>query len=287
LSNSPDKLAIIAGAGQLPQLLAEGCRAQGRAFLMVKMRGQSSETLGPEPVIEAEVERFGVLFDALRDKDCGSVVFAGRIDRPDLKLERLDDTTRALASRLIPAIGRGDGTILRLIASIFEEQGFVVDATHEILPDLLALSGAMGKHAPSVEDMSDIRRAIEITYELGVLDLGQAAVVAQGQCLGLETLQGTDMMLGFVKDTMRNLRPNPSGSRGVLVKSPRPSQDLRMDMPAIGVRTVELAAKAGLAGIAIKSGAVLMLDRDKIIACADQLGLFVFGTSDDLGADKL
>ncbi|NOX39955.1 MAG: UDP-2,3-diacylglucosamine diphosphatase LpxI [Alphaproteobacteria bacterium] len=285
MSNNPDKLAIIAGAGQLPQLLADACRAQGRAFSVVKMRGQSLDWLGAETVIEAEIERFGALFEALRTDNCGSVVFAGRIDRPNLQLERLDDVTRTLAPRLIPAIGRGDGTILRLIASIFEDQGLVIKAAHEILPELLALSGVMGQHAPSALDLADIARAEVLTGGLGQLDLGQAAVVAQGQCLGLETLQGTDIMLGFVAKTAQNLRPNPDGAKGVLFKGPKPSQDLRMDMPAIGVTSVELAAKAGLAGIAIKSGAVLMLDRAEIIARADQLGLFIYGTSDGLGAD--
>ena len=119
----------------------------------------------------------------------------------------------------------------------------------------------------------DAERGSRILAALGPMDVGQAAVVAAGQVLGVETVQGTDAMLRFVAETAPGSR---HGTGGVLVKMPKPGQDLRFDMPAIGPATVKAAAKAGLAGIFIESGKVLLLDRAKILHAAAEANLFIF-----------
>jgi DUF1009 family protein len=137
-----------------------------------------------------------------------------------------------------------------------------VVGAHALRPDLVAEAGCLaGGPLPG-----DVARARAVLDALGPLDVGQAAVAARGQVLGIETLQGTDAMLDFVARTA-------PGSGGVLVKRPKPGQDLRFDMPAIGPDTVRHAAAAGLAGIEIAAGRVLLLDRDAVLAACAETGL--------------
>ncbi|MBL3554656.1 LpxI family protein, partial [Rhodovulum sulfidophilum] len=119
-------------------------------------------------------------------------------------------------------------------------------------------------------------RAAAIVAALGASDLGQGAVVAQGLCLAVETLPGTDAMLAWVADVAGACRPDPKGAKGVLCKAPKPSQDRRVDLPAIGPATVEAAHRAGLAGIAVEAGGVLVLEPEETLARADALGLFLW-----------
>ncbi len=272
-------LAIVAGQGALPGRIAERCAQLGRKYQIVRMRGQApGGDEEPSPII-AEFERLGALFAAIRAAGCGEVVFAGAMTRPDLDPARFDAETARLAPRLIPDIGSGDDRTLRAIASIFEVAGFGVVAAHALLPELLATAGTMGQLAPTAADLADTERAAVIVAALGAADIGQGAVVAQGLCLGAETLQGTDAMLAFVGTTPRTLWPDPTGARGVLFKAPKPGQDQRMDLPAIGPATIRNAFDAGLGGVAVQAGGVLMLDRAATIDVADRLGLFVFGLS--------
>ncbi|NOX73980.1 MAG: LpxI family protein [Alphaproteobacteria bacterium] len=269
-------LAIIAGRGNLPQMLAVECARIGRPHVVVRIAGMALDWVEDQTLIEAEFERFGALFDALKAVNCPSVVFAGGVDRPNLDMTRLDARTQAILPVLAAKMAGGDGGTLQAVADIFEAEGFVIEAAHEVLAGLLAVAGVLGAIAPTEADLADITRAAEITTALGVVDVGQGAVAAQGLCLGVESLQGTDAMLGFVARS-QDLRPDPAGGRGVLFKGAKPGQDRRMDLPVIGPDTLENAAKAGLGGVAVRAGQVLILERDKTIAAANRLGLFLYG----------
>jgi DUF1009 family protein len=146
-----------------------------------------------------------------------------------------------------------------------------------VLADLLVPAGVLTRAAPCRADREDAERAAAIVAALGGADVGQAAVVAQGICLGVESIQGTDALLAFVARTADGYRPDPDGARGVLYKAPKPGQDWRMDLPAVGAATVEGARTAGLAGLVLPAGSVLMLGREATVAAADAAGLFIWG----------
>jgi DUF1009 family protein len=179
-----------------------------------------------------------------------------------------------LAPRVIRGLAAGDDRTLRMVAGIFEAEGFAVRAPQEILTDLVAPAGVLTRAAPGETDRRDAARAAAIVAALGAVDVGQGAVVAGGICLGLESIQGTDAMLDFVARTAGPVRPK--GARGVLFKAPKPGQDRRMDLPAIGPGTVEGAARAGLAGVAVEAGGVMVLDLAATVAAADAAGLFLW-----------
>ena len=177
----------------------------------------------------------------------------------------------AIAPKLMAALGQGDDATLRFILSLFEDQGFEVVGAHEALPGLLLPDGCLTDAIPAPDALSDANRAAEIVAKLGEADVGQGAVVAGGICLAVETIGGTDRMLQGVAGLPSALR----GQGGVLFKATKPGQDLRVDMPAIGPETVAAAAEAGLAGIAIQSGKVLVIDAKIVTERAEKTGLFV------------
>lgn len=217
-------------------------------------------------------ERFGEMFAALRDAGVTELVFAGGLARPDLDPANFDAKMRQLAPGFLAAMQGGDDGLLRAVIAAFEAEGFTVRGAHELLPDLTAAPGRLAGPKPTETDLQDAARARAILTALGPLDIGQGAVVAGGQALGVETVQGTDAMLRFVAETPPRLRRR---GRGVLVKAPKPGQDLRIDMPAIGPATIDAASGAGLAGIVIDAHRVLLIDRAETLCAADAAGLFV------------
>jgi UDP-2,3-diacylglucosamine hydrolase len=251
--------AIIAGAGALPGLLL----AAGPAHV-VRLHGVSSEPQDA-PDIVARFERFGALFDDLRAAGITHLAFAGALSRPAFDPALMDPETMALMPRIAAAIGQGDDTLLREIAAIFEEQGFCVQGACDLRPDLLAEPGPI-IGAVNAAQQADAYRARAVLAALGPLDVGQGAVAAGGQVIGVETLQGTDAMLRFVAATA-------PGSGGVFVKRPKPGQDIRMDTPVIGPATVMKVAEAGLSGIEIAAGSVLILDREATCDAAEAAGI--------------
>ncbi len=275
-SDNEPPLAIIAGSGMLPRLIAEECARRQRPYQVVRSEGTDLDWISGHPVISAAFEKPGRLFASLRQAGCRDVAFAGGIRRPKLRPMRFDVKAFRLAPQIFKAVRSGDDNALRIVSSIFEEEGFRVVASHTILTDLLAPSGVLTQLSPSEDDMADAARAAEIARALGTADVGQGVVVAQGICLGLESIQGTDAMLEFVSQTGAAFRPDPEGARGVLLKAPKPGQDWRSDLPAVGPQTITNAHKAGLAGVVIEAGGVLMLGLDATVERADALGLFIW-----------
>ncbi|WP_439138251.1 LpxI family protein [Roseicyclus sp.] len=244
--------AIIAGAGALPLLVA----AAGPA-IVVRFADAPGGTGHAD--LRARFEQLGKLFTDLKAHGVDELCLAGAMQRVGFAQELLDPETKALLPRLATAMGQGDDALLRSIVAIFEEQGFTIRGAHELRPDLVARAGDLCGQAIAPADTA---RARALLAAIGPLDVGQAAVAAQGQILGIETLQGTDALLRFVGETM-------PGSGGVLVKRAKPGQDLRVDMPAIGPETIALCAQAGLKGIELQADHVLLLDGDAVrAACA-------------------
>lgn len=260
-------LAILSGGGALPLMLAQAYPNAMRVVFDGVPHGLA------DPVNTHKFEKMGGVFAALHQAGVDRIVLAGGLGRPALNPAEFDAGMMAIAPRLLPALQGGDDAILRLVITVFEEQGFEVVGAHELLRDVTVPEGQMAGDAPSKTALTDAARACDILLALSPLDVGQGAVVAAGQCLGIETLQGTDAMLRFVGDTPDRLRR----AKGVLVKAPKKGQDLRVDMPAIGPDTVHNAAAAGLEGIVVSAGKVLMLERDATLAAFETTGLFLIG----------
>lgn len=275
VSRKQETLGVIAGRGALPRLLVEAEKRRGGGVFVVAIRRAAEDWVQAHPHCWSGLGQVGRIFSSLNEAGCDRVAFAGGVVRPGLLNVRFDLTAFTVAAQMARLLRGGDDGLLRGIAQIFEERGFRLVAPHEILKDLLAPEGVMGKRRPSAEDMRDIERAAEIVTSLGTADVGQAAVVAQGRCLGLETVQGTDAMLQrLIGDNRRAGASIPSGT---LYKAPKPQQDWRLDLPAIGPQTLKNAKDAGLNGVAVQAGGVFLLDVVGAIEAADKNNLFLYG----------
>jgi DUF1009 family protein len=165
------------------------------------------------------------------------------------------------------------------IGRILEQDGFRMVGIKDVAPDLLMPEGCLTRAAPDADAAADIARGSEVLRALSPFDIGQAAVVIDGHVVGVEDIEGTDGLLARVARLRREGRIRASAARGVLGKAPKSGQDLRFDLPTIGPRTIEGAAAAGLAGIAIVAGNTIVVEPQAMIEAADASGMFVTGLS--------
>ena len=260
------KLAIIAGAGGLPAALVA---ALSDRPLICALEGFTPAGLTADQSFR--IERLAVFLGWLEDQGVTTVTFAGAVQRPRLDPSLFDPATATMVPRLLAAMGQGDDATLREVLSIFTEFGFAIAGVAEIAPHLVPgpglYAGTLG-----TQDEADAARAEAIVAAMGAVDVGQGCVVAGGLCLAVETLPGTDAMLAFTAQIPTGLRR----AKGLFYKAPKPTQDRRIDLPTLGVQTVENAAAAGLGGIVWQAGGVVCLDLPAMQAKANDLGLFLW-----------
>lgn len=269
-------IAIIAGQGNLPKELAQHLLEQNPLVVIVQFQGVLLDWCDGYTVIPAQFEKPNALFKSLKRLGIDQVVFAGAMTRPKLNPLKFDLTLLKLAPTLLPSLKSGDNTTLSLVIKIFEDNGFTILGAHEVLPNLVASKGILTKQSPTEADKQDTERAFGIITAMSAADVGQACVVAQGLCLGVETIQGSDVMLTWVAQSAGAYRHDPNGGQGVFVKLPKAGQDLRVDLPTIGPNTIHAVHNAGLAGIVISQGSVMILDQDECISLANEYGLFIW-----------
>lgn len=257
-------LALVSGKGALPALVAG---AQAKPPLVCVLDGFAPEGLNAD--ITFRLERLGSFLADLKARGVTEVCFCGAIERPPFDPTKLDAETMPLVPVMMQAMGAGDDGALRAVMELFEAQGMTVRAAHDLAPDLMAPAGVLSRLQPDDQMHADVARADAVLAALAPVDVGQGCVVGAGQVWGIETTGGTDHMLATL--------PERAGrSKAVLVKAPKEGQDLRVDMPAIGPDTVMAVAGAGLAGLVVQAGSVLILKRAETIAAADAAGLVLW-----------
>jgi DUF1009 family protein len=279
-----DTLGLIAGGGGLPLEIARSCEAAGRPVFVIRLAGLATPELRRYPGADVGLAEFGRCVKALRGAGCRNVTFAGDVRRPDFAALKPDLHALKHLPAVAAAARRGDDALLRAILGVFEKEGFVVESSKVAGGSLLLAKGPFGAIEPEPDHAADIEKALEAARAIGRLDIGQGAVACGGVVLALEAQEGTDAMLARCAELPQTLRGAPGARRGVLAKAPKPGQDLRVDLPTIGARTIEKAAAAGLAGIVGEAGGLLLVDGAAIREAADRLGLFVLGVDEGDGA---
>ena len=266
-------IGILAGGGRLPLMLAQSIAARGRRVHIIAIVGEAEGAIARFPHTWVHWGEVGRIVATLRKQGCGELVIAGAVRRPDLLKLRPDLGLLKSLPQIVPLLGGGDDSVLRRVVGFLEGKGFNVRGAHEVAPELVAADGMIGKVRLSACELGDARLGFAVRRALAASDAGQAVVVAQGRVLAIEGVEGTDAMLGRLA---RRAFPRAPRS-GVLAKGPKPGQELRVDMPVIGPRTVENALAAGLAGVVVEAGCVLILERGEMLALADREGCAVYG----------
>jgi DUF1009 family protein len=265
------KLGIIAGGGTLPALLAKACVESGRDYFLLALEGFADPaTVKNCPHAWIRLGDAGKGLGLLRENQVDELVLAGVVRRPSLKELRPD----AWAVRLFTKLGKawiGDDSLLSAVVKALENEGFPVVGSDTILSEYLAVPGPYGAVLPDDVARADMERGFAVVRQLGALDIGQAAIIQQGIVLGVEGAEGTNALI------QRCAALHREGPGGVLVKARKPGQERRVDLPAIGRDTLQIAIDSGLRGIAFEAGGVFVFDRDDAIHLADQAGLFIIG----------
>jgi UDP-2,3-diacylglucosamine hydrolase len=271
-------VGVIAGGGAMPFAVADSLAARGIAPVVFALKGAC------DPV---RVERFrhhwisvgqlGRATKLFRSEGCRDLIFIGTLMRPALSEIRLDWGTIRVMAKVMTAFRGGDDHLLSGIGRILEQDGFRMVGIRDVAPDILMPEGGIARAAPDPAATADIARGREVLRALGPFDIGQAVVVIDGHVVAVEDIEGTDGLLARVARLRDERRIRAKAGRGVLVKAPKSGQDLRFDLPAVGPKTIEGAARAGLAGIAIIAGHTIAAESQAMIEAADRAGLFIQG----------
>lgn len=277
-SRTSSPVGLIAAGGGLPFAVADSLAARGRACVVFALRGACDAK---------RVERFrhhwisvgqlGRTLQLFRSEGCRDLVFIGTLVRPSLSEIRLDWAALRVIGQVWSAFRGGDDHLLSGIGRILEREGFRMVGIKDVAPDLLMPDGCLTRTTPNADAAADIARGREVLAALSPFDVGQAAVVIDGHVVGVEDIEGTDGLLARIARLREQGRIRAAPKRGVLVKAPKSSQDLRFDLPTIGPRTVEGALAGGLAGIAVLAGNTLVAEPQAMIERADAAGLFIAG----------
>lgn len=272
MEKSQKKLGIIAGGGIIPKLLIDFCKANGRPYFALAIEGNADRAYFDKSVHcqWIRIGQAGTGFKRFLEEQVEEVVMIGTIHRPTLAELVPDLRTTAFFAKLgIKSIG--DDGILRALVKEIESEKMRVVGVHEVMPELLVKEGNLTSHKPDKQAKADIARGVEVAWSLGQLDVGQAVVVQQGLVLGVEGIEGTDELIKRCQNYRRK------GEGGVLVKLRKPQQDMRIDLPTIGVRTVENAYQSGLKGLAVHAGNALIVDEKAVLALAQKYKMFLVG----------
>ena len=270
--NKDRKLGIICGGGDLPEKIISWCKKINRPYFALAIKDNADEKYFDENVNHTwiRIGQAGTGFKRLKDEGVKEIVLIGTIKRPTLSDLVPDLRTAAFFAKL-GAKALGDDGILRAVVKEIEEEKMKVVGIQEVIPDLLAPLGVLTKEKPNKEDNEDIKRGIEVGTVLGRLDVGQSVVIQQGLVLGVEGIEGTDKLIIRCNDYKRK------GKAPILVKLRKPEQDMRIDLPTIGVKTVENAHNSGFKGIAVHAGNTLVVNQEEVIKLANKYKMFIVG----------
>ena len=272
-------LAILAAGGAVPFQVAKAATAAGRKVMVIGLDGEADERLRSFPYTALKWGQLARVQDLIEAEGVRDVVMIGSVNkRPDFRNLGVDLGTLRLLPLILKAMTGGDDTVLRNFIKLLEERGFRVLGAHEVAPELVAVAGRIAGPRASQAVLDDARIAMHAARAIGGRDIGQAAVAVDGLVLAVEAVEGTDAMLERVAALRASGRVHWSGRAGVLAKCSKPQQDLRVDMPTIGPRTVAAVVEAGLAGIAIEAGRVMIAERDGTVKAANDSGTFLFAT---------
>ena len=265
-----EKVGIIAGGGQFPVLLCRAARAQGREVVVLALEGEADPALKAEAsrLVPFKLGQLGRIINSFKESGVSRVVMAGSVAKPRLFSGGLRPDAKLIS--LLPKVKHlrlHDDGLLRTLAQVLAGEGLtVVDSTF-LLPELRTPAGVLSRRKPTRRERGDAEYGFRLAKELGRFDIGQCLVVRQKAVLAVEAMEGTD-------ETIRR-GGALGGGRATVIKVAKPGQDLRFDLPSVGLTTIQTMALSGCSSLVLEAGRTLTFDREAMLALADKKGIAV------------
>jgi UDP-2,3-diacylglucosamine hydrolase len=271
------KLGIIAGNGRFPFLVLDAARAQGYEVVVAAIKEETSPEIESRgaTVHWLSLGELSKLIETFRREGVTRAVMAGQVKhkqifssiRPDWRLAKL----------LLSLDLRNTDALLGAVAKVLADEGIVLENSTALLEPLLAKAGVLTKRAPSPREIKNIDYGREVAHALGLHDIGQTVVIAENACVAVEAMEGTDATIARAGQIMASLDPDKSvlDRSLTVVKIAKPKQDMRFDVPVVGVNTIEVMRVAGATCLALDAGKCLLLDGDAVIVAADAAGIAI------------
>jgi hypothetical protein len=270
-SNQKNILGIFAGRGNLPKILIEQCKKEGRKFILFLLNSEDYlidySPFNPVFLSYGSVEEF---LEILKNKNIQEMVFVGAVNKPNFSEIKVDKTGAILVAKILANKILGDDAVLRTVINFFEKRGVKILPINEILDCVISKKTVLSKIKPDENDLENIKIAEEAIKYFAKFDVGQSLVVSQKQIIAVEALEGTDNMIDRCKNLVCNYKEN-----AILVKVKKPKQTKKADLPTIGIDTVENCYKAGIKGISVQAKSTLILEKEEVIKKIDQLQMFL------------
>ena len=276
------KLGLIAGNGRFPFLLLDAARARGFAVTVAAIREETDPEINHRGAVDEKISvhwlslgELSRLIDIFHKEGVSTAVMAGQVKhkqifssiRPDWRLAKL----------LLNLRTRNTDMLLGAVAKVLGDEGIELISSTSFLEPLLAQEGVLTQRAPYEEERKNIDYGLNVARSVAGFDIGQTVVVAAQACVAVEAMEGTDAAIERAGALMRTLEDNASTleRRLTVVKVAKPQQDMRFDVPVIGIRTIETMQAAGATCLSVEAGRTLLFDRDTLIALADTAGIAI------------
>ena len=272
------RIGLIAGNGKFPFLVLDAARAQGHEVVVAAIKEEASpeiERRGAAAVHWLSLGELSRLIDTLKQEGVSRAIMAGQVKhkqifssiRPDWRLAKL----------LLALSTRNTDALLGAVAKVLSDEGITLENSTALLEPLLAKPGVLTRRAPSDQEMKDIQYGRAVARHLSQFDIGQTVVVAEGACVALEAMEGTDATIDRAGQIMASLGAGIATLNRALtvVKLAKPNQDMRFDVPVIGVKTIEVMRRAGATCLALEAGKCLLLDGEAIPKAADECDIAI------------
>jgi hypothetical protein len=268
------RLGLIAGNGEFPFLVLDAARAQGYEVVVAALKEETFpeiETSGARSVHWLSLGELSRLIETFKAEGVTRAIMAGQVKHKQIFSAIKPDWR--LAKLLLSLSTRNTDSLLGAVAKILADEGIVLESSTALLEPLLAKAGTITKRQPTEQERKNIQYGREVARRLAEYDIGQTVVVAASACVAVEAMEGTDATIERAGQIMKSMEPDGGAStlsRALtVVKIAKPKQDMRFDVPVIGVKTIQTMAGAGASCLAIDAGRCLLLDGAATTLAAD------------------
>ncbi len=274
------RIGLIAGNGKFPLLVLDAARSKGMDVVVVAIKEEASpeiERHGASAVHWLSLGELSKLIDTFKGENISRAIMAGQVKHKQIFSSIKPDWR--LAKLLLSLTTRNTDSLIGAVSKVLADEGITLMNSTELLEPMLAVEGVLTKRAPSDAEQTNITYGRAVAHHLSRFDIGQTVVIAEAACVAVEAMEGTDATIlragEIMKSPMLGKEPSTLSRALTVVKVAKPNQDMRFDVPVVGVHTVETMTQAGATCLALDAGRCLMLDKEAVLAAADQAGICI------------